>query len=49
MSRTVLLRPIAKVEFDEAVNWFEGKRVGLSFTDAVRDTIRTISESPLMY
>ena len=51
MNQSVHLRPIAKVEFDEAVNWFEGKRVGLGlgFTDAVRDTIQTISESLLMY
>jgi len=42
MIRQVRLRPIAKKEFDEAVDWFEEKQIGLgiSFTDAVNNDIQ---------
>lgn len=51
MTRQVRLRPIARIEFDDAVDWFDGKQSGLgtAFTDAVRDVLDTISKSPLIY
>jgi len=51
MNRLVRLRPIARLEFDEAVDYFEEKRsgLGIDFTDAVRDVLDSVSTSPLMY
>ena len=51
MSRQIQLRPIARLEFDEAVDWFEEKRpgLGIEFTDAVRDAFKSIARSPLIY
>jgi len=51
MIRQVRLRPIAKKEFDEAVDWFEEKQIGLGigFTDAVHNVLDTVSRSPMIY
>lgn len=51
MKLAVQFRPIAKAEFNDAVDWFEEKRIGLGidFTDAVRDVLDTVSKSPLIY
>lgn len=51
MIRQVRLRPIAKKEFDEAVDWFEEKQIGLGigFTDAVHNVLDSVSRSPMIY
>lgn len=50
MSR-IHLRPIARDEFAEAVDWFEEKHAGLGieFTNAVRDALASVEKSPLIY
>lgn len=51
MKLHVYFRPIARAEFDVAVDWFEEKRkgLGIDFTNAVRDDLDTVSTSPLIY
>jgi len=51
VSHRVHLRPIARIEFDEAVDWFEEKHdgLGIEFTDAVRDVLSSVAETPLIY
>lgn len=51
MSRVVTFRPVARLEFDEAADWFEGKQVGLGlrFTAAIRDELNNIKSNPSIY
>ena len=51
MSLPVNFRPVARIEFDEAADWYELRRAGLgaAFTVAVRKVIDRIGEQPQFY
>ena len=51
MSRQVVFRLIARNEFDEAVAWYEGERVGLGleFKEAVATVLGRIAATPLIF
>ena len=51
MSAVLIMRPIAKVEFDEAANWYDTQRRGLgeSFVNAVQDVLDTVVRQPARY
>ncbi|MGE3820311.1 MAG: type II toxin-antitoxin system RelE/ParE family toxin [Isosphaeraceae bacterium] len=48
MKPSVILRRIARAEFDEAADWYERRRAGqgLKFTAAVRQTLEDLSAWP---
>jgi toxin ParE1/3/4 len=51
MSRSLVLRSVAKFEFDEATDWYEQRRVGLGakFVAQVQRVLDRISEFPESY
>lgn len=51
MSLPVTLRPEPRAEYDEAVDWFEQRRVGagLPFIRAVKQALDLISAQPKMH
>lgn len=51
MSRVVEFRPDARIEFDEAADWYEAQKNGLrrEFVYAVNSTIIRIVSSPDMF
>lgn len=51
MSLPVIVRPIARIEFDEAANWYEARSAGRGalFTRAVREVLDRISANPHFY
>ena len=51
MNVPVILSPEARAEFDEATDWYGGKRAGLGdkFIDAVRDVLNRIRSAPLAH
>jgi len=51
VSLPIIFRPIARIEFDEAADWYEQRRAGLgaAFTAAVRKVIDRIGEQPQFY
>lgn len=51
MTRQVVFRRVARSEFDEAVAWYEGERVGLGleFKDAVDEVLARIAATPLIF
>ena len=48
MSLPVILRPIARLELDEAMGWYERQKpgLGLELKDAVDQMLARIAESP---
>jgi hypothetical protein len=48
MSRTVDFRPIARIEFDEAMAWYEAHRPGLAleFKEQVDQLLARIADNP---
>src|SRR5262245_50193292 len=48
MSRPVDFRPIARIEFDEAMAWYEAQRpgLGLEFKEQVDQFLNRIAENP---
>ena len=48
MSSSVLFRPLARIELDEAVDWYEARRrgLGLELLDEVNAALGRIVESP---
>ena len=48
MSRRVIFRPIARLELDEAVEWYESRRpgLGLELKVAVDQMLARIAETP---
>ena len=48
MNRPIVLLQAARVEFDEAANWYDRQRAGLGsrFPAAINDALDRISESP---
>ncbi len=51
MNRPVVLRRQARVEFDEAADWYEARRPGLGarFVTAVQQVLDAIAVSPQRY
>jgi plasmid stabilization system protein ParE len=51
MSLPIVLRRAARVEFDEAIDWYEQQRPGLGddFAEAVQDVFNKISATPLIH
>jgi plasmid stabilization system protein ParE len=51
MSRRIVFRDSARIEIDEAAEWFERQNVGLGgeFFDAVSASIEAIRDNPLQY
>jgi hypothetical protein len=51
MSRRIVFRDSARIEIDEAAEWFEGQNVGVGgeFFDAVSASIEAIRDNPLQY
>jgi plasmid stabilization system protein ParE len=51
MSPSVVFRPIAKAEFEDAISWYESKREGLGqeFRLAVNSQIERIIDSPAQF
>ena len=51
MSLPVVLRPEARVEFDEAFDWYEQRRLGLGvdFVAQVQEVFDRISTTPGLY
>ena len=51
MSFTIIFRPEARAEFDEAYDWYEGRRVGLgeAFADQVQLVLDRIAVTPGMH
>ena len=51
MKRPIVLRHEARVEFDEAADWYEQRRSGLGgeFIDEVQTTLDRIAEMPEAY
>ncbi len=51
MSMPPVYRALARMEFDEAADWYEQQRagLGLKFTRAVRRVLDSIAASPLRY
>jgi toxin ParE1/3/4 len=48
MSLPIVFRPIAKLEMDESVAWYENQRLGLGlqFADEVESVLNRISQAP---
>jgi plasmid stabilization system protein ParE len=48
MSREVVFRHIARIEYDEAVTWYEGERagLGLEFKSAVDEKLVAMARQP---
>jgi plasmid stabilization system protein ParE len=48
MSRPIAFRPIARIEFDEAMAWYEAQRpgLGLEFKEQVHQFLNRIAENP---
>jgi plasmid stabilization system protein ParE len=51
MSVTVVLRPAAQAEFDEAFDWYEQQRAGLGpqFAASVQDTLDRLAVMPQVH
>jgi plasmid stabilization system protein ParE len=51
MSLPVILRRLAQTEFDDAADWYEGRRPGrgAAFTAAVRQVLSAIGSQPEAY
>jgi plasmid stabilization system protein ParE len=51
MSVPVILRRLARAEFDDAADWYEGRRAGrgAAFTAAVRQVLSAIGSQPEAY
>ena len=51
MSLPVFIRPIAKIELEEAIAWYEKEQqgVGLDFKDAVHNSFSRIATGPLQF
>jgi plasmid stabilization system protein ParE len=51
MTRQVVFRPIAQHEFEEAVAWYEGERLGLGleFIAAVDQKVALIARQPALF
>lgn len=51
MSRVVVLRPEAKLEFDDAFDWYECRRpgLGIDFVACVEETFDRIAETPELH
>jgi plasmid stabilization system protein ParE len=51
VSLQIVFRTEARLEFDEAFNWYEtqGKGLGLAFVSAVQRSLDIISANPLAY
>ncbi len=48
MNLPLILRPVARLEFDEAADWYESQRAGLggAFTAAIRKVLIDIGARP---
>lgn len=48
MTRSIVLRPEAQAEFDEAVDWYESKRpgLGLELVSEIQSTLDRIAIAP---
>lgn len=48
MSREIVFRRVARIEFDDAVAWYEGERagLGLQFQSLVDETLAVIAREP---
>lgn len=48
MSRPVIFRPLARLELDEAVRWYEGRKpgLGLELKEAVDQVLTRVVETP---
>ena len=48
MSQPVILRQFARAEFDDAADWYEGRRIGqgAAFTAAIRQVLLDIGARP---
>jgi plasmid stabilization system protein ParE len=51
MNRIVVFRRTARMEFDEAVAWYESERagLGLEFKSVVDDTLLMIARQPMLF
>ena len=51
MSREIVFRRVARLEFDEAIIWYEGERIGLGveFREAVERTLAIIARQPELF
>ena len=51
MSRPVFFRPLARLELDEAVAWYEGRKpgLGLELKEAVDQILTRIVETPARF
>jgi plasmid stabilization system protein ParE len=51
MSREIVFRRVARLEFDEAVAWYEGERTGLGveFREAVERTLAIVARQPELF
>jgi plasmid stabilization system protein ParE len=51
MNREIVFRRVARLEFDEAVTWYEVKRagLGLEFKAAVDHTLTVASQQPELF
>ena len=51
MSRETVFRKVARLEFDEAVAWYESERqgLGLEFKSAVDALLATIAQQPALF
>lgn len=51
MSRNIVFRPIASIEFEEAVAWYEGERagLGLEFKSAIDAVLLLIAIQPGLF
>ena len=51
MSLPIIFRPIARLEIDEAMEWYEKQKVGLEaeFRDAVEQMLERIAAAPLRF
>ena len=51
MSLPIIFRPIARLEMDEAMAWYQKQKAGLEaeFKDAVNQTLERIAAAPLSF
>jgi toxin ParE1/3/4 len=51
MSLTIIFRRAARTEFDDAADWYDGRRIGLgaSFAAAVQSVLTRIAVQPAFY
>ena len=51
MKLPIVFRPVARLEFNEAADWYEQRRAGrgAAFTAAVRQVLDPIAEHPQFY